>query len=94
MGDRLFEGEEAVVHVMGKAIGRSGIGVPVPERLFDPRTSVLHLGGWVGRGRRHGRFVDGGAPGPAHEATRALMSFRSESDTASLSTAPESILPR
>jgi hypothetical protein len=39
--------------------------------LFDGWTAVLCLRGWVGRPRPRGRFVDGGAPGAANEATRA-----------------------
>jgi Rubredoxin metal binding domain len=33
VGDRLLEGEEAVIHVMGWAIGHSGIGVRVPTEI-------------------------------------------------------------
>jgi hypothetical protein len=41
--------------------------------------------GWVGHPRGRGRFVDGGAPGPAHEATRALGRSGAEA-TAALTT--------
>jgi hypothetical protein len=45
VADRLFAGEEAVLHVMGWVgrVRRRGRFVDV--RLFEPKTAVLHLMG-------------------------------------------------
>ena len=48
VGDRLFEREEAVVHVMGWVGRPRRRGRFVDDGLFGSRTTVQRLGGWGG----------------------------------------------
>ena len=70
MADRLFEGEEAVLHVMGWVGGRARAPISVTARLFAGRVAVKRLMGSLGGA------PGGSQPGRAGGLDKPAMAFR------------------